>query len=175
MGSDSGLVRELRGRDGQRAARSLYRSYGSELYSFAYARVEDEMRAEELVQGIFTRAWHKAEQFDGGHASVRSWLYAIALEAVGEAERTAPAQAPDPDAPGVPAALEAALLRFRIQMAIGRLTADHRQILTLVHFRQLPLEDVAELTGLSVEAVKTRLHYAALNLRLTLDELQIGA
>lgn len=181
MTSDASLVRELRGREGQSAARSLYRSYAGELYGFAFARLHDQGLAEELVQDVFTRAWHNAERFDEGRASVRTWLYAIARNAVIDLERRRgrrPPQASESAAletadPGEP--IESAILRFQIGMAVARLTAEHRQVITLVHFRGLRLAEVAEITGLPVGTVKSRLHYAAHSLRLTLDELGVTA
>ena len=70
-------------------------AFDAESQEMTYAHLEDGRRAEEAVQGVFTRAWHKAEQFDEESASVRTWLYEIALEAVSEAERS-PADTPDP-------------------------------------------------------------------------------
>jgi len=135
--------------------------------------------AEELVQDVFTRAWRHAGEFDEDRASVRTWLYAIARNAVTDAERRRgrrPRQAVDAD--GVDVAdpdepIESSLLRFQIQMAVARLTAEHRLIITLVHFRGLRLAEVAERTGLPLGTVKSRLHYAALSLRLALDELEV--
>jgi len=74
--------------------------------------------------------------------------------------------------PGEP--IEAALLRYQIQMAVARLTSEHRQIITLVHFRGLRLAAVAELTGLPLGTVKSRLHYASRSLRLALEELEVS-
>ncbi len=177
--SEASLVRELHGRDGERAARSLYRSYGGELYGFAFARLHDHGLAEELVQEVFTRVWHHAAKFDEERASVRTWLYAIARHAVIDlerrrgrrprsADRESDLDAVDPDEP-----LETAMLRFQIGLAVSRLTAEHRQIITLVHFRGLRLAEIAELTGLPVGTVKSRLHYASKSLRLSLDELGV--
>ncbi|MHB8657810.1 MAG: RNA polymerase sigma factor [Solirubrobacteraceae bacterium] len=177
--SDGTLVRNLRGPDSQQAARALYRSYGGELYGFALRRLRDEGLAEELVQDVFTRAWRSAGQFESARGSVRTWLYAIARNAVIDIERRrgrrpklaaheSHLETVDPAEP-----IETALLRFQIQLAISRLTFEHRQVIELVHFRGLSLAEIAELTGLAVGTVKSRLHYATRSLRLALEELEV--
>jgi RNA polymerase sigma-70 factor (ECF subfamily) len=179
VNTEAETVAALRGPDPHGAARALYRSYGPELYGFAIRRLGDEGLAEELVQDVFTRAWHQAERYEPARASVRTWLYAIARNALIDAERRRgrrpPAALADPD--GDPADLnepfETALLRHQIQLGVSRLTAEHRQIIQLVHFRGLSLVEIAELTSLPLGTVKSRLHYATANLRLTLQELEV--
>ncbi|HET8980129.1 MAG TPA: sigma-70 family RNA polymerase sigma factor [Solirubrobacteraceae bacterium] len=173
----------LCGPEAQGAARALYRSYGAELYGFAVRRLGDPGLAEELVQDVFTRAWRHAGQYEPERATVRTWLYAIARNALIDAERRrgrrppaastesgaeAQAEAPDPDEP-----IERALLRHQIQLAIGALSPDHRQIIGLVHFHGLSLREVAELTHLPLGTVKSRLHYASASLRLALEEREV--
>jgi RNA polymerase sigma-70 factor (ECF subfamily) len=46
-------------------------------------------------------------------------------------------------------------------------------VIELVHFRGLALGEVAELTGLPLGTVKSRLHYATQSLRLALEELEV--
>lgn len=177
--SDLDLVRGLRGRDSQRCARSLYRSYGGELYGFAVTRLADAQLAEELVQDVFTRAWRSAESYSPQRGSVRTWLYAIARNAVIDAERRRGRRSPPPpeheaDEPvDVHEPIETALLRYQIQLALSRLTFEHRQVLGLIHFRGLSATEIAELTGLPLGTVKSRLHYAARNFRLALEELEV--
>jgi RNA polymerase sigma-70 factor (ECF subfamily) len=175
--SDLELVRGLAGEDAQACARSLYRSYGAELYGFAVKRLGDAHLAEELVQDVFTRAWRSARQYSPERGSVRTWLYAIARNALVDAERRRGRRPPappqhdvgevaDPQEP-----IELSLLRYQIQLALSRLTFEHRQVLILAHFRGLSVAEIASLTGLPEGTVKSRLHYAARNLRLALEEL----
>src|SRR6185295_18272653 len=43
--------------------------------------------AEEVVQDVFTRAWRHAGEWDPERASVRTWLYGIARNAIVDHER----------------------------------------------------------------------------------------
>jgi RNA polymerase sigma-70 factor, ECF subfamily len=81
---DETLLRELRTDRGEDAARSLYRSYGGELFGFAFNRLGDRGLAEEVVQEVFTRVWRHADAFDVAKGSLRTWLYGIARNAIVE-------------------------------------------------------------------------------------------
>jgi len=176
---DDALLRDLRTERGEDAARSLYRTYGGELYGFALNRLGDRGLAEEVVQEIFTRVWRNADGFDAGKGSVRTWLYGIARNAVIDAERhrsRRPAltqfEPAEEDAP-VAEPIEQALTRWQLQKAFEGLSREHREILRLGHFAGLSVKEIAELTGLAPGPVKSRTYYAMQSLRLALDEMEL--
>lgn len=176
--SDAELVAALDSRRGDRAARALYRTYGPELYGFAQRRLGDGGLAEEVVQDVFTKAWRHAEDYDVDRGSVRTWLYGIARNAVIDAERRRgrrppPASAEAPDVASDDEPIERAVLRWKIDLALGRLTGEHQEVLRLAHFDGCSLKDIARRTALPLGTVKSRLHYAMANLRLALDELEV--
>jgi len=176
---DEQLVRELRGARGEHAALTLYRTYGGELYGFALRRLGDRGLAEELVQDVFLRAWRHSADYDPARGGVRTWLYGIARHAVVDLERRRarrPPMAiadqepePDPDDP-----IERAVLRWQIELALGRLAPEHREVVRLAHFRGLPVKEIAERLGLAEGTVKSRTYYALQSLRLALDELGVA-
>lgn len=176
---DEALLRDLHTERGEDAARSLYRTYGGELYGFAFNRLGDRGLAEEVVQEIFTRVWRNADGFDPARGSVRTWLYGIARNAVIDVERHRsrrpplvsfePAEEDDPVADPI----EQALLRWQLQTAFERLTPDHREILRLGYFAGLSVKEIAEVTGLAPGTVKSRTYYAMQSLRLALDEMEL--
>ena len=192
MSNEVGLIEELRGGNPQAATRALYRTYGAELYGFAASRLGDRGLAEEAVQDIFVRAWRSAGRYDPARGSVRTWLYAIARNALIDVERrrgrwlptvvcapdsgesSDPTHQADPIHQADPTEpIEAAMLRYQIKLAISRLTSDHRRIIVMVHFQGLALAEIAALTGLPLGTVKSRLHYATRSLRLALEELEV--
>ena len=176
---DETLLAALHTERGEDAARSLYRTYGGELYGFALHRLGDRGLAEEVVQETFTRAWRNADAFDAGKGSVRTWLYGIARNAVIDCERHRSRRLPlarfepaeDDAATGEP--IEQALLRWQLQHAFERLTPEHQQVLRLGHFAGLSVREIARATGLAEGTVKSRTYYAMQSLRLALDEMEV--
>lgn len=176
---DETLLEDLGTERGEEAARSLYRTYGGDLYGFAYSRLRDRGLAEEVVQEVFTRVWRNAEAYEAGKGTVRSWLYGIARNAVIDTERHRSRRPPvarfEPDEQLAPVdePIERALLRWQLQRAFDGLSPDHREVLRLGHFGGLSVREIAERTGLAPGTVKSRTYYAMQNLRLALDEMEM--
>jgi RNA polymerase sigma-70 factor, ECF subfamily len=177
---DETLLRELRTDRGEDAARSLYRSYGGELFGFAFNRLGDRGLAEEVVQEVFTRVWRHADAFDVAKGSLRTWLYGIARNAIVDCERhrarrLPPARfGPDEDEPAGGEPMEQALLRWQVQHALERLSPEHREVLRLGHFGGLSVKEIAAETGVAPGTVKSRTYYALQSLRLALDEMEVA-
>jgi RNA polymerase sigma-70 factor (ECF subfamily) len=64
-------------------------------------------------------------------------------------------------------------LRQRVRMAVGRLSADDREVLVLRHLEQMPVREVAAVLGVGEGAVRMRLVRALARLRDLLD-LDLG-
>ena len=173
------LLRSLQEDRGEDTMRTLYRTYGGELYGFAYNCLGDRGLAEEIVQDVFTRVWRHADSFDPSRASFRTWLYGIARNAVIDSKRRAsvrPALATEPadlDAEPGDESIERAVLGWQVSAALARLTPEHRQVIRLAHFQGLRLREIAEQTGLPLGTVKSRVSYALRGLRLALEELGV--
>ena len=131
--------------------------------------------AEDVLQQTFLSAWRGAGQFRG-EASVRTWLLTIARHAalrmrerrtrepldetpLDELGMRAGWGAPDPETLAV-----AAERRGLLAAAFAALSAEDREILTLRDLEGLSGDDAAALLGLSVPAMKSRLHRARLTL-----------
>jgi RNA polymerase sigma-70 factor (ECF subfamily) len=61
-----------------------------------------------------------------------------------------------------------------IQQATDRLPEEYRQVFLLKDVEGLSYEQIAEITGDSVAAIKSRLHRARLSLRGAIDEFYNG-
>src|ERR687890_1358435 len=81
------MLKTLQSAQSEESMRELYRTYGPELYGFAVSALGDRGQAEELVQEVFTRVWRKADSYDPGRASFRTWLYGIARNAIIDLKR----------------------------------------------------------------------------------------
>ena len=66
-------------------------------------------------------------------------------------------------------ALGSVVDRDQLERGFRRLSMDHRTVVVLHHYMDLPLEAIAEIVGVSAGTVASRLHYAMRGLRAALD------
>jgi RNA polymerase sigma-70 factor, ECF subfamily len=150
----------------------------------ARALTQQAADAEDLLQETFVSAWRGASGFRGDDA--RSWLLTIAAHAWQRTRRRPHTREEDADAdtlellaaraawgaiaPESPTDPEAI-----ITVAFARLTPEDRELLTLRDIESLPGEAVAGTLGLSVAAMKSRLHRARLRLAAAYEEVRRGS
>jgi RNA polymerase sigma-70 factor (ECF subfamily) len=65
--------------------------------------------------------------------------------------------------------LDAVLYRDQLETAMRRLSVDHRTVLVLHHYADIPLERVAQILEIPVGTVYSRLHHAMRAMRASLD------
>lgn len=186
---DRWLVEALRRRE-PGAAEALVDRYGGWIYRVAARLLGDPRDAEEVTQDVLLIVLEKIGTFRG-EAAFSSWLYRIAANAAYERLRSRRSReelsldavlpvfdsegrhvqpvvdwSRDLDDPAVAREARAALER-----AIAGLPADYRAVLVLRDVEELTTEEVAGVLGLTVAAVKSRLHRARLVLRKQLAHL----
>ena len=66
-------------------------------------------------------------------------------------------------------ALDSVVDRDQLERGFRRLSLDHRTVVVLHHYLDLPLERVAEIVGIPIGTAYSRLHYAMRGLRAALD------
>lgn len=187
---DQGLVDALRAGDAN-AVEVLVQRYGAWIYRVAARVLGDRRDAEEVTQNVLMTVVDKIGTFKG-ESKLSSWLYRIAANAAYDHARARRARVDDVSLDAVlpvfdemgrhvePVAdwsreLEdpavAGEVRAALEQAIGNLPEDYRVVLVLRDVEELTAEEVADALGLSVAAVKSRLHRARLSLRKALTEL----
>lgn len=163
-----------RARSGDRAAGdSFVRAHLDAVWRYARFVTRDEATAEDVVQETFLAALRGDTPLQSD--SARGWLLTIARNAsmratrrrAGEPARFEPLDelgaaagwGADPEA-----AVAAAEQRERLEAALGRLSEEDREVVLLRDVEGLDGPVVAELLGLEVGAMKSRLHRARLRL-----------
>lgn len=168
--------------DAAAAIAADYDAHGMELFGVALHALGDRGLAEEVVQETFVRAWRAHDRFDAERASRRTWLFAILRNLVIDAARSRSRRphlagadggperaAPEADAP------DRVVQRLSIAHAITALSTDHRRAIVEVFVRDRPYADVAEDLGVPVGTVRSRVHYALVDLRSRLtDAFDLG-
>ena len=182
--TEADLVEAARSGNGE-ALESLLERHEARLYRFARRLCRHREDAEDVLQESLLAAARGLRSFRGA-SSVSTWLYTIARSFCIKKRRRsvfAPAElsldteaslaarnVPDP-ARRPDEALEASRLEAALERAIAALDRPYREVLLLRDVEGLSTAEVAGVTGLSVPAVKTRLHRARGRLREALAPL----
>lgn len=181
---DVALVERLKARD-KAALEELVRRHGSKIYGVALQITRDEHEAQEVVQDALVNIWNKIEYFEG-RSALTSWLYRVTANAAlmklrrnkkFEQQISLDVTRDDedlpvielPDAKSEPTrVLTRAELAARMQQAIDALAEPYRTTVLLADVEEMSMEEIAEAMGVTVPAVKSRLHRARLALRKAL-------
>jgi RNA polymerase sigma-70 factor (ECF subfamily) len=181
---DRRLIAECLG--GQRDAfGELVSRYQARLYNAALRLVQSPDDAADVVQDAFLSAYQALHTFKGD-AEFFTWLYRIAFNTAISLKRkkrpTTSLEANkgeagiDPDDPSEyvkpGASLERTEDERQLSEAISRLSAEHREVLLLKDIEGLKYEDIAELLGVPIGTIRSRLHRARLELRELLVPLE---
>lgn len=154
---------------------ALVTRHQASVFRLARLLTRSESDAEDVLQQTFLSAWQHRAQFRA-ESSVRTWLLTItrntALTARGRQLREPLDPTPLDDLGiragwGGPSPEDLALEMERhdlLAAAFARLSADDREILTLRDLEELSGDATAQLLGVSLPAMKSRLHRARLAL-----------
>ena len=149
------------------AMQVLYARYHVRVFRFVVRLVRDEATAEDLISEVFLDVWRQAGRFEG-RSTVSTWMLAIARFKAISALRRRSDEELDEDAAGAiedpsddPAtALEKKDKSVVIRKCLMGLSAEHREIVDLVYYHEKSVEEVADIVGIPVNTVKTRMFYA---------------
>jgi RNA polymerase sigma-70 factor (ECF subfamily) len=176
---DEGLLAAARAGDKQ-ALEVLLERHQEQVYRFGMKMCRDPEDARDVLQDTLLAMARSVRDFRGA-SSLSTWLYTIARsfcikkrrrskfapeetssldsEVAGEAKRlAAPGEAPDD-------ALAGREVERALEQAIGALDPMYREVLLLRDVEGLSAPEVAEVLGVSTQAVKSRLHRARLGVR----------
>jgi RNA polymerase sigma-70 factor (ECF subfamily) len=189
--TDEVLVERARAKD-EAAFEELVGRYDDKLYRLAMRFVRNETDAQEILQDAFLSAWRNLPAFEG-RAQFGSWMYRVTVNAalmllrsrnrhpevtVDDVEPTALNNAVAESGQALRGGADWSLradeqlqsqeMRKYIQDSVDHLPDGLRSVFLLRDVEELSTEDTAEMLGLSVPAVKTRLHRARLALRVAI-------
>jgi RNA polymerase sigma-70 factor, ECF subfamily len=184
---DRSLLARAAGGDAD-AIEALMARYSARVYRLAYGITRSAPDAEEVVQDVFLQIINKGAGFEG-RAALSSWIYRITTnlslnkrrgkrrELETSLDDMLPTFLPDGHRAGDRAFVVAdwsempddKLLsgesRRMLEAAIDRLPEHYRAVLVLRDVEELSNDEVAQIVGDTVAAVKTRLHRARMALR----------
>jgi RNA polymerase sigma-70 factor, ECF subfamily len=180
---DAELLEALRA-GAPEATEMLVDTYGDRVYRLTYRITGSNEDAEEATQDALWTAARKIASFKG-ESQFGSWLYRIAANAAYQKLRSRKAKGREIALDDVLPALDADMhfepmddwtprvddnavngeLRDVLEKAIDELPADYRTALVMHDVEGMPNPDIAETLGISLPAVKSRVHRSRLFVR----------
>jgi RNA polymerase sigma-70 factor (ECF subfamily) len=163
----------------------LVRRHQDRLYNTVYRMVDNAEDALDVVQEAFLNAYQSLDSFKGDSLFF-TWLYRIAVNTAISLKRKKRAMVRidgrngeavidplDPSEESRPGhALEQAEQGRRIQHALSRLSPEHRAVLVMKDMEGQKYETMAEVLGVPIGTIRSRLHRARLELREVLEQLE---
>jgi RNA polymerase sigma-70 factor (ECF subfamily) len=185
---DDRIIKGLKKRD-ERSVVDLIDKYHGRIYNLSMSILRNEGDAEEITQDVFMTVYQKIDSFKGDSAFF-SWIYRICVNAclmrlrnrkrtdAVSIEEFMPVFTEDgrhaSELRDWSREVERRVLNRELgdvlRMFISELSEKYRVVLVLSDVEGLTNEETANILGLTIPAVKSRLHRARLYLRERLDK-----
>jgi len=185
------MVRYQRG--DREAFAQLVRRYNKQVYNFVLRQLGNPALCEDVTQEVFMRLVQNAADFKH-EARFSTWLYAIARNlCIDQLRRLSHRKHPSLEQPLAgdaggrslgetladshhSASAERSAVSSQVQAtivkAVDALPDEQREVFLLREIADLPFRDIAEITGVSENTVKSRMRYALDRLRQALSEFE---
>jgi RNA polymerase sigma-70 factor, ECF subfamily len=171
--ADLGVLLARVARGDQSAFQGVYDQAAGQILGIVRAIVRDPAQSEEVTQEVLLELWRTASRFDPALGSPVAWVATLAHRRAVDRVRseqkatqrelraTAAAIAYDEVVETVAARLD----RERVRRCLGSLTELQRESVTLAYYDGYTYREVAELLGVAVGTVKTRMRDGLIRLR----------
>jgi RNA polymerase sigma factor (sigma-70 family) len=150
-------------------ASEIYDRYSSRIYNFAFRFLRNSEAAEDAVQEVFVKMLKHANQFNGD-AKLSTWLFSITANWCRDYLRKSDNKAketeevlislPGPSELAPDRTLERRQNEVMVQQALEALTPEQREAILLSRYQGLSYAEIAQISGCSEGAVKTRVFRA---------------
>jgi RNA polymerase sigma-70 factor (ECF subfamily) len=174
--SDQELMRIVQGGDFSPAS-EIYDRYSGRIYNFALRFLRNAEAAEDATQEVFVKMMKHANQFQGD-AKLSTWLFSITANWCRDYLRKADNKSKESDdvlltiaAPADQSpdrTLEQRENEALIKRALQALTPEQREAILLSRYQGLSYAEIAQISGCSEGAVKTRVFRAMETLKKAL-------
>ena len=179
-----------RAREGDtRAFDALVEKYTPKLYGLVYHMTSNREDTNDILQDVFAKAYRALKRFRG-KSSFYTWIYSIAtnmtLNFLKKRNRRRTMSLDDVDL-GIEndrdfiemtsksdPVREANIseLQQRLNMAMQKLSVDHRTVVTMFDIQAMPHAEIAKILGISEGTVRSRLFYAHRQLQAYLEDFR---
>ena len=148
------------------------RLYYDDVWRFCARRIGPDL-ASDASQETFVTAQRRLAEFEG-RSELKTWLFGIALNHCRNLARKRKPEVPvdwladTTSEPVVDGMGRQVIDREVLRGALSKLSEEHREVVLMHEVDGLTYQEAADLLGIPVGTVKSRLHHAFLNLRAAL-------
>jgi len=169
---DSDLVTRAQEGDQQSFTALAHDAWGR-LYQLALRILRDEDMAEEAAEEALVTIWRKLPSLREP-SRFEAWSYRLLVNTCASVARRRGRQRREISGdmgrpPSAPDAFDAVIDRDELERGFRRLSVDQRAVLVLHHYLDMPVETVADVLGVPVGTVKSRVYRALAQMRIALD------
>lgn len=164
--NEEDIVKQLQDKSTQRAAFArVVAQYSEPIYWQIRRIVLSHEDANDLLQNTFIKAWTNLDSFRGD-SKLSTWLYRIAVnEALNFVQRQKNNLSLDEDSSVVDFLMSDEFfdgdeLQAQLQAVIASLPEKQRLVFQMKYFQDLKYEEISEILGTSVGALKATYHHA---------------
>jgi RNA polymerase sigma-70 factor (ECF subfamily) len=159
------------------AFESLFNKHEKLVYRTAYLITGDREEAKDVMQEVFVAVWKWRDTFDPGKGRFTTWLHRITVNQCYKKRKKKrvvclplEGEGSEGSCPDDPEELPEEVMinreeHLRLMKALSSLDARHRSVLVLRFFNELSYDEIADIVGVSLGTVKSRIHYALKTLR----------
>jgi RNA polymerase sigma-70 factor, ECF subfamily len=173
------LLRDVAGGD-RTAFAEVYDRISSRVMGLVTRLLRDRAQSEEVTQEVFLEIWQQAGKFDANKGSGMAWVLTMAhRRAIDRIRASQKSHERDlkigirdmeRDFDGVSESVEIRIENERVKRSMSRLTALQREAVILAYYGGYSHSEMAEILGIPLGTVKTRLRDGMIRLR---DELGV--
>lgn len=163
--SDTDLLAKV-AQGNKSAMQQLYMRFHTPLMGFLRAKGADGDVAADVLHDAMLDVWRSAGRFEG-RSSVKSWIFTIARNKFadrirGRARLTLVEDVPEviDESPSAEAVMENAQNAERVRGCVAQLQAAQQNAIRLAFFDELSYEEIAEIEGVPVGTIKSRVYHA---------------
>ncbi len=161
----------------KRGFEMIVSKYSKQLYWQIRRMVLSHEDANDLLQNTFIKAWTSIDYFRA-EAKISTWLYRIALNEcltfLSKQRAMATVSLDDPDANAVgrlesDSYFSGDKIQLALQKALLTLPEKQRMVFNLKYYHEMKYEEMSEIFGTSVGALKSSYHYAVKKIEKILE------
>lgn len=163
----------------RKAFEDVISRYSEQLYWQIRRMVQSHEDTNDILQNVFLKAWMAIDQFKG-NAKLSTWLHKIAINEslthLDKMKRLNQTTIDDPDSSLISAIeadtnIDGEKLSVEFRKAIALLPEKQRLVFNMRYFDEMPYEQISNILGTSVGALKASYHLAVKKIEQYFDNL----